>query len=116
MQSKLPMHLSPRCGARTRSGSRCQSPAMPNGRCRMHGGMSPGAPKGNKNAFKHGHYTAEAIASRLFSLLANEISQLLCRHVLIVAAVALLAYVAGLTHAARQESLDRLGNLWPLAL
>ena len=34
------------------------------GRCRMHGGMSPGAPKGNKNAFKHGHYTAEAIASR----------------------------------------------------
>ena len=37
---------------------------MPNGRCRMHGGMSPGAPKGNKNAFKHGHYAAEAIASR----------------------------------------------------
>ena len=25
--------------------------------------MSPGAPKGNTNAFKHGHYTAEAIAS-----------------------------------------------------
>jgi hypothetical protein len=37
---------------------------MPNGRCRMHGGMSPGAPKGNKNAFKHGHYAAEAIATR----------------------------------------------------
>jgi uncharacterized protein YjcR len=64
MQSKLPMHLSPRCGARTRSGSRCQSPAMPNGRCRMHGGLSPGAPKGNRNAFKHGRYTAEAIARR----------------------------------------------------
>jgi hypothetical protein len=30
--------LSLRCGARTRSGSPCQSPAMPNGRCRMHGG------------------------------------------------------------------------------
>jgi hypothetical protein len=27
-------------------------------------GMSPGAPKGNQNAFKHGRYTAEAIASR----------------------------------------------------
>ena len=40
------------------------SNCMPNGRCRMHGGMSPGAPKGNKNAFKHGHYAAEAIASR----------------------------------------------------
>src|SRR5437016_12381081 len=38
VQSKLPMHR--RCGARTRSGSRCQSPAMPNGRCRMHGGLS----------------------------------------------------------------------------
>jgi hypothetical protein len=50
MQNKLPMHLSQRCGARTRSGSRCGSAAMPNGRCRMHGGMSPGAPKGNKNA------------------------------------------------------------------
>ena len=37
---------------------------MPNGRCRMHGGMSSGAPKGNKNAFKHGRYTAEAIAFR----------------------------------------------------
>jgi ATP-dependent Lon protease len=35
---------------------------MPNGRCRLHGGMSPGAPKGNKNALKHGRYTAEAIA------------------------------------------------------
>ncbi len=30
----------------------------------MHGGNSPGAPKGNKNAWKHGHYSAEAIAER----------------------------------------------------
>jgi hypothetical protein len=30
----------------------------------MHGGPSPGAPKGNRNAFKHGRYTAEAIAER----------------------------------------------------
>ena len=37
---------------------------MANGRCRMHGGLSTGAPKGNRNAFKHGRYTAEAIASR----------------------------------------------------
>jgi hypothetical protein len=64
MQSRLPMHLSPRCGARTRSRSPCQSPAMPNGRCRMHGGKSPGAPKGNRNALKDGHYTAEATARR----------------------------------------------------
>ena len=64
MQSKLPMHLSRRCGARTRSGSPCRSPAMPNGRCRMHGGRSPGAPRGNKNALKHGGYTAEAVTRR----------------------------------------------------
>ena len=64
LRSKLAMHRSPRCGARTRNGTPCQAPAMPNGRCRMHGGMSPGAPKGNKNALKHGRYTAEAIARR----------------------------------------------------
>ena len=28
----------PRCRARTRRGTECQSPAMKNGRCRMHGG------------------------------------------------------------------------------
>ena len=64
MRGKLPMHLTPRCGARTRSGNSCRAPAMPNGRCRMHGGPSPGAPKGNKNALKHGLYTAEAITRR----------------------------------------------------
>lgn len=64
MQSKLAMHRSSRCGARTRSGKPCQSPAMANGRCRLHGGKSPGPPLGNKNAFKHGCYSAEAIARR----------------------------------------------------
>lgn len=64
MQSRLPMHRSPRCGARTRAGRPCRSPAMTNGRCRLHGGLSPGAPKGNRNALKHGRYTAEAVASR----------------------------------------------------
>src|ERR1700736_5679609 len=60
------MHRAPRCRARTRRGSLCQSPAMINGRCRMQGGTSPGAPMGNKNAFKHGRYTADAIAFRRF--------------------------------------------------
>ncbi|MGB6174892.1 MAG: HGGxSTG domain-containing protein [Methylocella sp.] len=64
MQNKLPLHLRRRCGARTRSGSRCRSPAMPNGRCRLHGGMSLGAPKGNKNALKHGRCAAGEIAIR----------------------------------------------------
>jgi hypothetical protein len=30
----------------------------------MHGGRTTGAPKGNRNAFKHGRYSAEAIAGR----------------------------------------------------
>lgn len=64
MQSKLPMHRSPRCGARTRKGALCRSPALAKGRCRMHGGLSPGAPKGNRNALKHGFYTQEAIVKR----------------------------------------------------
>jgi hypothetical protein len=33
---------SPRCGARTRAGCCCRQPAMANGRCRMHGGLSTG--------------------------------------------------------------------------
>jgi 4-hydroxybenzoate polyprenyltransferase len=34
----------------------------------------------------------------------------------ILAALVLLAYVAGLTYAAKQEALDRVGNLWPLLI
>jgi hypothetical protein len=60
----LDMQQARRCLARTRRGTPCQSRAMKNGRCRMHGGPSPGAPKGNKHAYKHGRYTAEAIARR----------------------------------------------------
>lgn len=37
---------------------------MANGRCRMHGGKAPGAPKGNSHALKHGRYTAEGIEMR----------------------------------------------------
>lgn len=61
-----PMISSPRCGARTRSGKPCRSPAVQGKRrCRMHGGaLGSGAPRGNKNALKHGLYTREAIAER----------------------------------------------------
>lgn len=58
-----PMMASPRCGAKTRSGRPCRSPAVSGKqRCRMHGGAKgSGAPRGNKNAFKHGLYTREAL-------------------------------------------------------
>ena len=56
-----PMLRSRRCGAKTRAGSPCQSPAVKGKkRCRMHGGAKgSGAPRGNKNALKHGLYTYE---------------------------------------------------------
>jgi hypothetical protein len=54
-----------RCGAKTRRATPCQAPAMPNGRCRMHGGKSPGAPCGQANgSYRTGNWTKEAIASR----------------------------------------------------
>jgi len=61
-----PMLTSPRCGAKTRSGKPCQSPAVSGKkRCRMHGGApGSGAPQGNQNALKHGLYTREAMAER----------------------------------------------------
>ena len=58
----------PRCGAKTRKGTPCRAPAMPNGRCRMHGGKSTGprTPEGlersRKANWKHGYYSAESKA------------------------------------------------------
>lgn len=52
----------PKCGAKTRLGKKCAQGGLENGRCRFHGGMSTGAPKGNKNALKHGIY-ASAISA-----------------------------------------------------
>ena len=61
-----PMMAAPRCGARTRQGTPCRSPAVQGKtRCRMHGGAhGSGAPKGNHNALKHGCCSREAIARR----------------------------------------------------
>ena len=61
-----PMLASPRCGAKTRSGRPCRSPAVRGKRrCRMHGGAKgSGAPIGNQNALKHGQFTREAIEHR----------------------------------------------------
>lgn len=60
------MSASPRCGAGTRGGLACRAPAMRGKlRCRMHGGAAgSGAPRGNRNAWKHGAFTQERIAER----------------------------------------------------
>jgi hypothetical protein len=64
-----------RCGAKTRGargGRPCRSPAMSNGRCRMHGGRS-GGPTGSRNgAYKHGRATKRAKeVSKYFTELAK---------------------------------------------
>jgi hypothetical protein len=69
---------------------------MMNGRCRMHGGASPGAPKGNNHAFKHGRFTAEAIAER------REFA-------------ALLRDMKGLVEQVEAEAVDRVGLRPPMA-
>jgi hypothetical protein len=61
-----PMLATLRCGARTRRGQPCRSPAVRGGmRCRMHGGgAASGALPGNKSALTHGLYTRDAIIER----------------------------------------------------
>lgn len=60
-----------KCGARTRNGGACRSPAMRNGRCRLHGGLSTGpkTPEGRHRIrlalLKHGRYTRQAQQERL---------------------------------------------------
>jgi hypothetical protein len=60
------MLASPRCGAKTRGGGACRSPAVHGKkRCRMHGGAEgSGAPRANRNARKHGLFTRDAIDER----------------------------------------------------
>jgi hypothetical protein len=60
------LHETPRCNARTRAGIPCQCPAIRGRkRCRLHGGLSPGAPRGNQNGnYTNGEWTAEAIEER----------------------------------------------------
>jgi hypothetical protein len=59
-----------RCGAKNRRGTHCMCPAMPNGRCRLHGGLSTGpkTPEGieriRRAVTKQGRYTAAAKRER----------------------------------------------------
>ena len=61
----------PRCGARTRCGGSCRQPAMHNGRCRMHGGLSTGprTPEGRARCARarltHGGNSAATRALRV---------------------------------------------------
>lgn len=65
-QAREALAAHPRCGAHSRTtGLPCRNPSMPNGRCRMHGGKSPGAPRGRLHwNFRHGFATQEARQER----------------------------------------------------
>jgi hypothetical protein len=65
-QARAALADHPRCRAHCRTtGQPCRNPSMANGRCRMHGGGSPGAPRGEKHpAYRHGLRTKEADEAR----------------------------------------------------
>lgn len=76
----------PRCGAKTRRGTPCQNGAMPNGRCRLHGGLSTGAKTAagiariQRAVTKHGRYSAAAKAEmRRFRELMKDCRAVLAR-------------------------------------
>jgi hypothetical protein len=56
-----PMNRALRCGARNRAGHLCQAPALRNKRrCRLHGGWSPGAPRGDQHPnYRGGKYSKQ---------------------------------------------------------
>jgi hypothetical protein len=71
VEALLRANAAPRCGARSkRTGKPCRGAAMPNGRCKFHGGKSTGprTPEGLERSrranWKHGHFSREAKAER----------------------------------------------------
>ena len=65
-QQPVQFQTARQCGARTKSGKPCRSPATKKGRCRLHGGArGSGAPAGERNGqYRHGERTKGAIAER----------------------------------------------------
>ena len=61
----LDMHQALRCHAKSkRSGLCCRAPAVRGTSvCRMHG-AGGGAPRGNRNALKHGEHSTETLAMK----------------------------------------------------
>src|ERR1700745_1889826 len=71
LEALVMANAAPRCGARSkRTGKPCRAAAMPNGRCKVHGGKSTGprTPEGLERSrranWKHGHFSREAKAER----------------------------------------------------
>lgn len=63
--------MAKKCGAKTRRGGKCQHLAMPNGKCRFHGGKTPKGPA--HPAFKHGRYSKD-LPSRMSARFADAVT------------------------------------------
>ena len=67
----------PLCGAQTRKGSHCRNLAMPNGRCRMHGGQSL---RGRRHPnYKHGFYCKNRPPSSHDRVVGPTVNEILAR-------------------------------------
>ena len=71
LEALLKANAAARCGARSkRTGKPCRGAAMPNGRCKLHGGKSTGPrtmeglERSRRANWKHGHFSREAKAER----------------------------------------------------
>ena len=64
-------NAAPRCGAKTRAGSPCKGPAMPNGRCRMHGGATPRHTEDAKTRIAAGRLSQNGLGMSVRVMLAN---------------------------------------------
>ena len=65
-QQPVQFQTARQCGAQTKSGKPCRSPATTKGRCRLHGGASgSGGPPDKRNGqYRHGERTKAAIAEQ----------------------------------------------------
>jgi hypothetical protein len=62
LEALLKANAAPRCGARSkRTGKPCQGAAMPNGRCKLHGGKSTGPHPGGPRAQQAGKLETRAL-------------------------------------------------------
>src|SRR5215831_8374171 len=71
LEALVRANAAPRCGAQSkRTGKPCRAAAMPNGRCKVHGGKSTGPrtaeglERSKRARWKHGYYSAKAKAER----------------------------------------------------
>ena len=64
-------NAAPRCGAKTRAGCPCKGPAMPNGRCRMHGGATPRHTEDAKTRIAAARLSQNGLGMSVRAMLAN---------------------------------------------